>query len=376
MIFKKIKLLVILVVLFFTASSVFAVEEYISNIYKQIDQIFIIKSESQLNSVLSDNNEDKNYYLIENYTEKKIRRLIVNNDYDFAMTAIVIVIENNIDNEQAVEMYSVIADAYKLQQEHEAEVEYQRQLEVARLEKEKEKQRVAVDKEYVAAKNTSSGKQVYVTGKETNLTSYKWKIDIGLADISFLYDGVGKITNLHYGPAIGFNYEYTLENKANIGAELFASIQPLGIPISNENALIPLLADADASLKFAPSALPNFFFSAGFGAIVTGKPTDSVEIKTVADTMYTPLVGIKLERIPLGRVKVDLGADWYAGHLFYNNIKFAMGADMNLQFPFADLEKVSLSLNVGIRDKFIMKDAGIENRASLILAVGVENVIK
>ena len=96
----------------------------------------------------------------------------------------------------------------------------------------------------------------------------------------------------------------------------------------------------------------------------------------IAGTMYTPIVGIKYERISLGNVKVDLGAEWYAGHLFYDNINFAMGAEANAQIPFADLDKVSLNFNIGLRDKVLVKASGLENRASLILAIGAENVIK
>jgi len=374
MIFRKTKVFLILILLFSIALPVFAVEEYISDIYKKIDQIFIIQSEDQLNSILADNNEDQNYYLIENYTEKKIRRLIVNNEYDFAMTAIIIVIENNLDNEQAVEMYSVIADAYKVQKEHEAELEYQRQLELARIEKEKEKQKVNVEKEYVSAKNTNSGKTVYVTGKETKLTSYRWKITLGLADLVYLYDNPSKINSLHYGPSLGFNYEYSLESKTTIGAELFAGIQPLGL--ADEQCLVPLLGDIDIKLKLSPSAIPNLFITAGFGVMLSQKGNDKPKTDPITGTMYTPLVGIKYERISLGNVKVDIGAEWYAGHLFYNNINFAMGAEANAQIPFANLDKVSLNFNIGLRDKILVKDTGLENRASLILAIGAENVIK
>ena len=121
--FTGIKRYFIVFLIFICSVPLFAVEEYVAKIYKEIDHIFIIKSEDELNTVLSENNHDKYYYLIENYTEKKIRRLIVNNDYDFAMAAIVIVIENNLDNEQAVEMYSVISEAYEVQREHELEEE-------------------------------------------------------------------------------------------------------------------------------------------------------------------------------------------------------------------------------------------------------------
>lgn len=374
MIFRKIKVYTILVLLFSFALPAFAVEAYISDIYKKIDQIFIIQSEDQLKTLLSDNNEDSNYYLIENYTEKKIRRLIVNNEYDFAMTAIIIVIENNLDNEHAVEMYSVIADAYKVQQEHEAELEYQRQLELARIEKAKEKQRVNVEKEYVAAKNTNSGKSVYVTGKETKLTSYRWKVALGLADFMYLHDNSSNINSLHYGPSLSFNYEYMLESKTIIGAELFAGVQPIGI--AEEKSLVPLIGDIDVKLKLSPSLIPNMFITTGFGVVLSQKDANQKKTNLIAGTMYTPIVGIKYERISLQNVKVDLGAEWYAGHLFYDNINFAMGAEANAQIPFADLDKVSLNFNIGLRDKVLVKASGLENRASLILAIGAENVIK
>ena len=53
-----------------------------------------------------------------------------------------------------------------------------------------------------------------------------------------------------------------------------------------------------------------------------------------------------------------------------------MGAAMNFAMPFAELEKIKLSLNIGLRDKVLVKDTGIENRASVILAIGAENVIR
>lgn len=372
---RKIKILISTVFLFLMASSLFAVEEYISNIYKELDHIFIIKSEKDLGEILSSNNNDKYYYLIENYTEKKIRRLIVNNDYDFAMTAIVIVIENNLDNENAVEMYSVIADAYEVQLQHEAELEQKRQLELARVQMEKEKQRDNVEKEYIAAKNTDSGKAVYVSGKETKLTSSNWKAALGMVDLLDLYDAAGGFNSIHYGISLDYRYEYTLENKMAIGTDIFAGFQFLAI--ADEVNTVPLIGHGELLGKFSTPALSkNLFFRVGFGALMAGKSTTAPGAQQVADTMYTPIVGLKMERIDLGMAKLDIGADWYAGHLFYPEINVAAGVNANLEFPFAELEKVKLNLNVGIRDIFFMKNSGIENRASLILAIGAENVIR
>ena len=82
--FEKIKKFILLLMCFLSTSSIFALEEYVSDVYKKIDTVFTVKSEPQLYDVLETNKNDKYYYLIENYTMKKIRRLIVNNDYDFA----------------------------------------------------------------------------------------------------------------------------------------------------------------------------------------------------------------------------------------------------------------------------------------------------
>ena len=112
---RKLKILSALLLLTVVSSKVFALEEYVSDIYRQIDGCFTAKDEGKLNDVLSKNTKDKYYYLIENYTQKKIRRLIVTNEYDFAMEATLALIENNLDNEEAVEMYSVISDAYEIQ---------------------------------------------------------------------------------------------------------------------------------------------------------------------------------------------------------------------------------------------------------------------
>ena len=315
--------------------------------------------------------------MIENYTEKKIRRLIVNNDYDFAMTAIIVVIDNNLENEQAVEMYTVIAEAYEVQQKHEAELEYQRQLELARIEKAKEAQRGNVEKEYVAATNASTGKTVYVTGKETKLVRYNLKGSMGLADVTWLMDQKSEMSTFHYGPALELNYGYTTDAKSVIGFDAFGSIQFLSMGnLKDEKQLIPLLADADLSLKYAPAAFPLFNIRAGFGLAFTGKTDYQNLFSPIADTIYSPTIGVKLENIPVGDSKFTVGADWLAGHLFYKNIKFAMGAAMNFAMPFAELEKIKLSLNIGLRDKVLVKDTGIENRASVILAIGAENVIR
>ena len=371
---RKIKILAFAILLICSSTSLFALEEYVSEVYKQIDTCFSERDEAKLNSVLSKNSKDKYYYLMENYTQKKIRRLIVNNDYDFAMSAILVVIENNLDNEEAVEMYSVISDAYEIQRKHEAELEYQRQLEQARIQREKEKQRGNVDKEYVSAAKSTGG-SVYVSGKETKLTSTNWKARFGLADVTHLYDKESEISTIHYGVSADVSYEYTMENKDIVGADIFGGAQFLAL--ADEEKTVPLLADAELAAKYAFAKFSkNLFIRLGFNAIITGKSDDAPLTKGIIDNFYSPVLGVKFEQFQIGTAKIDIGADWLAGHLFFSNIKAAAGASMNVEIPFAELEKVKLNFNLGLRDKLFLKKEGMENRASVILAIGVENVVR
>ena len=374
---RRIKTFFSVIIFLFASVSLFAVDEYISKIYKQLDKIFLEKSENALNNVLSDNIQDKNYYLIENYTEKKIRRLIVNNDYDFAMTAIIIVIENNLDNEQAVEMYSIISEAYEVQKKYEAEQEQKRQLELARIEMEKEKQRVNVDKKYVSTSKTDTGKSVYISGKETKLSSYSWKAILGIIDFAWLMESTSGLNNLQYGVSLSGRYEYTFPNDVIFGGDVFADGHFLSFTKEKEN-IIPVFGEIEGLLKFATGEISkNLFFRLGFGSIYTGKNSKAVNTVSVADSLFTPIIGVNFQKIKLPFANLDIGADWYAGHLFaQSDLNFAMGVNMNLEFAFASIEEVALNLNIGLRDKIFVKQTGFENRASLIFAVGVENVVK
>ena len=362
--FTKIKKIILALAFSFLTTSVFAVEEYVSEIYKQIDKVFLAQSEPQLYDILDSNKNDKNYYLIENYAMKKIRRLIVKNDYDYAMTAIIVVIENNLENEAAVEMYSVISEAY------EAELEYKRQLELARIEKEKEKQRPSVEKEYVAAKKSDGG-SVYVSGKETKLTSYWWKAALGIVDFSYLMDQSSNVNALNYGINIDVDYEYTNDNII-WGFDIFGGFK--FISLGQGKDMIPLMVNLDIGPKLGfKNFSKNFFIRAGFSAMLASGIQPEAN---VLGNFLTPYIGINYQRLMLGNVNISAALDYYVGHLYTPGVNFAMGGEVNFAFPFAEMEKVKLNLNIGLKDKFLLKNSGIENRASIILAIGVENAIK
>jgi hypothetical protein len=58
-------------------SSAFGIDIYVSELYQEIDIAFLNHSDVELDRILGSNQDDENYYLLENYTLKKIRRLVV-----------------------------------------------------------------------------------------------------------------------------------------------------------------------------------------------------------------------------------------------------------------------------------------------------------
>jgi hypothetical protein len=348
---------------------VFAVDSRTSEAYKQVDTAFTDHSDTELDAVLRGEQENSDYDLIEAYTMKKIRRLVISNDFKFAESAILAVIDNNLENTEAVEMYSAIQDSLEKQEAYEKQQEAQRIAERDRIEREKEAQRTKADKEFQTVK-TAAGNSVYITGKEEKYSSVYWKACFGLADFTFISETSEDYSSLRYGLSAAFTYEYEIRQKYVFGMDAFA-----------EGVVLPLYNDDKTmlgSLKFVPKMSfvgfnKNIFFRAGFAGLITAA---AGSVTVLQGNFLTPIAGIGFNHISLGNMILSGFYDYYPGHLFYGNINSAMGAGLNIALPVAELEQIKLNFNVGVNDNLYIKKEGIENHADIIFAIGVENVTK
>ena len=370
---NRIKTIFFILIFISLATSLFAVDEYVSNIYKEIDESFAKKSEEVLNEILQKYQNDKNYYLIENYAQKKVRRLVLSDEYNFAMSAIVIIIENNLDNESALELYSMISDAYD-EQKHQEELALQaEQAKAQKIEVAKERQRGSVDKEYISTATTSGG-QVYISGADTKLSHSSWLIDFGLMNFSNLintsYDPM--YNGFNYGVSLEYSYVYSNQDKTfGIDTDFAGNFLAVGdgsndTPILAGMELVPKMAWNNFSKKF--------FLRFGAVALATGKSAEAETSRNnIMDNFYSPALGFSLERLMLGTSYINLNMDYLPGHLFYEDVKAAASAKASLTIPFGQTEKFNMILKIGIKDYFFVKSEGIENRASFVLAIGAEN---
>lgn len=380
---KRIKTLLLSLILLLAAGNLFAIEEYVSKVYKQIDVIFIEQADKELDKVLRQNVDDKYYYLMENYTKKKVRRLIIDNEYEFAMTAIYIIIDNNIDgdfeDEDAVDLYAAVAEAYEIQQQFEKEKQEKAIAEAAKKEAEKERLLAVVEKDYNVV-TTAEGKTVYLSSKDERTEKYRWNLNFGMIDFGLVTAAGLDKPSMSEGIALDFTYEYSIPNSIAIGGDLFFDFKFMEFnsgPMEFNFEIAPKIA-----FKFAP----KLFFRIGFsdlGVLKSKNPEGTqqkTEIAKIQNAFYgsviSPFVGIQLSNATFDKVGLNLDLNYLLGGLIAGDYQ-ALSLKGGVSVPFAELERVKLVFNLGVRDTLLIKTKdGVENHASAILGFGVENVIR
>ena len=345
----------------------FAVDSSVSEAYQKIDSAFTDHSDSELNTILKSERKNENYDFIEAYTMKRIRRLIIASEFKFAEQAVLVVIDNNLENTAAVEMYTAIEDSLKKQEAYEKQQQDLRLAEQARFEKEKEAQRAKASKEFQVAK-TASGDSVYITGRDEKYSEVYWNARFGLADLMFISETPDDYSSLRYGLAAAFTWEYSLQKKFVVGLD--ADAEAIILALYNDDKTMT------GSVKIAPKISfagfnKNIFLRAGFAGIITAAAGSETVLH---ENFLTPLVGVGFNHIKIGNLNLSGYYDYYAGHLFYEDVNSAMGAGLNASLPIAELEKIRLNFNTGINDNLYIKSNGIENRVGITFAIGVENV--
>ncbi len=83
-------------------------QESLDSIYAQIDLAFVEQSPENISKVLEKYSSSKDYYLYEAYTLKKARQYVVEDNLEFARDATLAVIDNNLENFDAVKLCGIV----------------------------------------------------------------------------------------------------------------------------------------------------------------------------------------------------------------------------------------------------------------------------
>ena len=390
---KKIRTVQALFLAFSCTFTVFGQSsEDVGEAFKKIDMAIAARSPDAVSKVLSDNKSSQNYSLIENYTLKKTRQLIITDNLEFARQTSLAVIDNNIENFDAVELYSYIDKAILNQQAAQQAAENRKRLEEERIaaRNAKSKAQLASRGNYQVV-NTASGQEVYVNEQKASFSSWIWTVKLALAD--FVYQKVSEpdYSSLKYGLAFGANI-FRPSERFILGSDIFADAHIVtfstsgaldgelkpgadGVAVQQEEPqeffisgrFVPELAFADLS-KY-------FFLRAGVAAHMLASNDRSRTGST--ETFISPVIGAAFENLPLGEASLRFFYDYDLGHFAYEELNSAMEFGGSILLPMAVNDKTKVGIELGFQDLLLMKnESGMENRTKITFAIGVGNVTK
>lgn len=359
----------------FLVLPVFA-EQSIDAVFVQMNLAFAEKSSGKISEILKNNTSSSDYKQLEAYTLKKTRQLIIEDDLEFARQSALAVIDNNLENFDAVELYSYIdrailnEKAAKQAEENRLRLEAERRAVLA----EKTKQKIEKSDSYQTI-STNEGSSVYIRERESSFSTIDWNIQIGMGD--FLYQTITpeNYNSLKYGLGFGADIFYNMEGFV-LGADIFADFHMLTLNGGEQEffiggRFIPMMAFSNFNRKL--------FFRMGVAAygakLGENKKEDIIPTPTIS-SFFTPVFGIGLENLSIKNFDFNLHADYYMGHFAYDDINLSFEVGGGVTIPVSINEKTKIGLKLGASDLIFLKNDGMENRLKGIIAIGVGNVIK
>lgn len=345
--------ILLLIILVGTSSFAIAQQAMSAGVLRSVDNAFVERSSDMLITVLVANVNVYDYPQLEEYTLRKIRQYIVQNELDFAKIASLALIDNNLDNEDAVALYSSITNAIDKRDQMLADQK--------RMEEELAQKRLAnansttnenISKNYQSVKNVSSGEAYYYDLQSSGYSPISWNIGLGVVD--FLFEVAPEETSSKYGLSISGDFFYSASSIV-IGGEFFLDCNLISFAGNNETV---------SSVKFIPQLAfkgftENLFFRLGFFSQMQYK------------NFISPLVGVGFRTSLDNGLKINCAADYFPGH-FANedmNAAFAVGADIS--YALVKDKLVDVALKAAVSDTIYMYKSGLENNIKFILSVEV-----
>lgn len=364
--------------------------EEVSEAFRQIDEAIVTKSPEKISDVLKNSKGSQNYTIIENYTLKKARQLIVTDNLELARETVLAIIDNNIENFDAVELYSYIDKAILNQQSANQAAENRKRLEQERIAALNEKSKKQLENRGNYQKvSSASGQEVYINEQQATFSSFIWTIKLGLVDFSYQKIDKPEFSSLKYGIAFGANV-FRPSERIILGLDLFADAHILnlstkeGTKTTKVDAVGTVIEEDDPQeFFFSGRVVPEIAFSdfskylflrAGVSANVLASKYQ--ERTGSQKTFVSPVVGIALDNISIGAAQMRLFYDYDIGHLAYEELKSAMEFGGSILLPFSTSNKTKMGIELGVQDLLLMKEESMENRTKFTLAIGVGNVTK
>lgn len=323
------------------------------NVLRAVDAAFAEQSSEKLDVVLAASRQASDYGELETYTLKKIRQFVVLNELDFAKAASLVMIDNNMENDEALAIYSSTSKAIerRTQQLQEQKEQEEKLAAIKEADKIKLAETPSPEKSYAPVMNVVSGETFYYSVEEAVYSPINWEVTLGLVDLNLVTGR--KDPALKYGLSAGGEFFYSTD-AVIIGGELFADM-----------GLLSFFGDTEVSfsVKAIPSisvdALSNrLFFRVGF--LYDGG-------------FMSPVLGVAYKKFGGTQMGYDVYADYYIGHLAKENMAVAFSAGGSVFFPLVKGDFVNMGLRLGLSDTVYLYDDGLDNSLKCIFSLRVGN---
>jgi hypothetical protein len=358
------KKIILLVGLLLAVSVMLCAQVVPDAVYRQADEALAEEGVPKLSPLLRKSTASPWYPRLESYIMKKTRQLVIQNEMDRAKAVSLALIDNNLDNKEAVDLYQSIQETIARRENEDKKASDRETVNTFKQAATETKIKKDIAKTYKTATNTATGKKVYLDQDFNNTyRSYTWDFMLGLANIGYVQDSTGQ--NFKYGLSGSGSFFYHGED-FTIGADIEGG--GMMLTLSGDDGLNWTGAGV-ASLS-AHAISKYFFFRGGYAAFAY----DSGSLEKSETVFTTPVAGLGFRDVHMGESgRFRMALDYYPGHLLEEDMIVAVGANIGLSFVLAKMQDFDFIFHTGFADNVFLYSDGLKNDAKLILAVGVGN---
>ena len=334
--------------------------------YRQADTALAAVTPEPLGSFLDASSKTAWYPRLEAYILKRARQMVIENRLEKARDVSLAVIDRNLDNTEAVDLYQSIQAAILRRDAEAKKAAEQKALDAFRQQATQERIREDLTRTYKTVTNTTSGKKVYLDQDfNEHYRSWTWALALGLANVGYITDPAGP--ELKYGLSVDGALFYHGED-FSAGADIGGRTMLLAL-----SGAQTLSWTGSAVFSYARNSVSKYLVLRG-GAMADGYGFGSTDADGEAALFASPVAGLGVRDVRLGSSgRFEAALDYYPGHLLRDDMTAAFGAKVSLAFVMADMQDFDIHFHTGLRDTCLMYSSGIRNDAQLFWAIGVGN---
>ncbi len=338
-----------------TAQSSAVVQPLDETVYDSIDDAFMTKSPEIVKKLLEREKNSNEYSAIEEYVLRKSRGLLITNQLELIQQMTLAIIDNNLDCQDAVNLYIIVERAIDKRDAALAVEKAQAAVEAEYVAAQTEETKEKAKKTYSSVSNATTGQAVYASASSSKYYSpVTWDASLLIGDLGIIVDnGTSAKLGLGANGSVFFR-----DDRFSVGLTFYADDLLIAFSKDNKNNAVVELVPA---LSYVPIN-EDLFLRAGF----TLQKNEGV-------TFFSPVLGAGMQ-FKVGNLNAaGWFVDYYPAHLAYMyNMAFSGGTGADFSLGLSRVGSNVLSLIMGIRENIMITKKGeVKSRTRINLGFGV-----